>query len=146
MSTFVDMFQHFKGPGGFRQSVRLFFVVLPAVMLFHLAVLVGWLPYSIVWGGNIQTEADMLKMEGVSMAVNLLILLLVWLRYFFAGKQKEPGLLRGLFFVLFALFTLNTIGNLFAVQAFERWVFTPLTLILALCSLRLGLPQAPKSA
>jgi hypothetical protein len=38
-----------------------------------------------------------------------------------------------------ALFSVNTAGNLFAINDWERWIFTPLTFLLAIFSLRLAI-------
>ena len=48
--------------------------------------------------------------------------------------------------VLVGLFAVNTVGNLFAKTLFERAVFTPLTLLLALLMLRLALERVAPHA
>ncbi|MEN9442639.1 MAG: hypothetical protein RLZ33_2716 [Bacteroidota bacterium] len=46
--------------------------------------------------------------------------------------------LRFAFWLFFVLFSLNTLGNLFAETLTETLIFTPLTILLAVLSLRLA--------
>ena len=40
---------------------------------FHLLVLAGVIPFDIVWGGNLKDKTQLYLMEGVSIAINLLM-------------------------------------------------------------------------
>ena len=43
--------------------------------------------------------------------------------------------------LMFLLFLLNTLGNIFSLNKFEQLTFTPVTLVLSLLSLRLALEK-----
>ncbi len=61
------------------------------------------------------------------------------LRYFM--DKRPPLLLRIIFWLMFFLFSLNTLGNLMAESMFEKALFTPVTLILAVLCLRIVLDK-----
>ncbi len=42
---------------------------------------------------------------------------------------------------MFVLFFINTIGNLFSINELEKLIFTPVTLVLSLFSLRLAITK-----
>ncbi|UOQ50880.1 hypothetical protein [Hymenobacter cellulosivorans] len=116
-------------------------VILSLVVVFHLLVLTGVIPYGIVWGGRLTSHEQMLRFETVSITLNLLMLAVVgvvagWLRL-----RVSWGLLKAALWLMTGLFLLNTLGNLMAQTNLERLVFTPLTLLLALGSLRLAISK-----
>ena len=41
---------------------NLLLVIFGALMLFHLLVILGAIPYNIVWGGRIKNKSQMLKL------------------------------------------------------------------------------------
>ena len=113
--------------------------VLSLVIVFHLLVLLRIIPYSIVWGGRLTSDTQMVRFELTSIVINTLMLTVVAIR---AGLLRimVPALLINITLWLMAgLFTLNTVGNLASLNTVEQLVFTPLTLILAIFSLRLAL-------
>ncbi|CCH52733.1 hypothetical protein BN8_01755 [Fibrisoma limi BUZ 3] len=113
--------------------------VLSLVIIFHLLVLLRIIPYSIVWGGRLTSDTQMVRFELTSIVINALMLTVVAIR---AGllRIRVPALLINITLWLMAgLFTLNTVGNMASLNTVEQLVFTPLTLILAIFSLRLAL-------
>lgn len=114
--------------------------ILSLVVLFHLLVLMNVIPHHIVWGGRLKDKAELVQFELISIAVNLLMLLVVLIKAKILKVALHPKLLTLALWLMFALFTLNTVGNLLAINEWEKIIFTPLTLILALLCLRLALP------
>lgn len=113
--------------------------ILCAVIIFHVLVVLEIIPSNIVWGGRIQSKQEMFVMESVSIALNL-IMLLPCLIYGDIIKAKfNPTFIRICFWFMFVLFTLNTIGNIFAKNPLEAYVFTPITALLSLCCLVLAI-------
>lgn len=119
-------------------------VILSGIVVFHLLVLLRVIPYDIVWGGRLTSEAQMVSFETVSILVNSFMLLVLALRAGVVPVRVPPLVLRLAFGLMAGLFALNTVGNLLSTNSFETWTFTPLTLLLAVFSLRLamGSPQA----
>ena len=114
--------------------------ILSLVVLFHLLVVMSVIPSSIVWGGRLKDKAELFQFEMVSIGANLLMLLVVLVKARILKVALPPKLLTIALWLMFALFTLNTLGNLVSVNEWEKMIFTPLTLILALFCLRLALP------
>lgn len=110
-------------------------VTLGLVILFHILVITGIVPFSIVWGGRLDSPSEMIRFEAVSIFLNLLMLGVVAIRTGLLRVPVSSSLIRVLLWLMCALFALNIIGNLQSVNAFEKKVFTPLTILLAVCCL-----------
>ncbi|MDI1353810.1 MAG: hypothetical protein PSX36_02745 [bacterium] len=107
--------------------------------LFHSLVLVGLIPYSLVWGGRIDGPERMQFLETVSLLLNLFMLVIVLLRMDYMKVRIHPKFITLILWLMFALFLVNTIGNLLSQNNFEKMFFSPLTLLLCLFSLRLAI-------
>lgn len=118
-------------------------LILSVMVLFHVLVLTGIIPFEIVWGGRLKTHAQMLKFEAASIFINLVMLGIVSLKAGLLKAPVSPFFIRVSLWAMSALFLMNTLGNLASVNAFEKMVFTPLTLLLALFSLRLAWNKSP---
>lgn len=111
--------------------------ILSLIILFHGLILTGVIPFDIVWGGRLANRAQMLRMEAVSIALNLLMLAVVGIRAGLLGKGTPPRITTAALWIMAVLFGLNTVGNLLAQNSLETIIFTPLTLILCVLCLRL---------
>jgi hypothetical protein len=120
-------------------AINVLTAVLSLVIVFHLLVLSGVVPFDIVWGGRISSAAEMQRFELVSIAINAVMLLVVCIRAGFIRIQIAPVILKVAFWLMTILFLLNTIGNLFSQNDFEKLVFTPLTFALMIFSYRLAI-------
>ena len=120
-------------------------LVLSLMVLFHVLVMVQVIPYGMVWGGRLENSSQMLLFEAISIAVNLLMLGAVAISAGMVKVKINRGLLKAALWTMFGVFLLNTIGNLLSNNETEKLIFTPLTLLLALFSLRLAMSkeQAP---
>lgn len=74
----------------------------------------------------------MLIFEGVSVGLNLLMALVIASHAGYLPVSFNKSISRILIWFMAGLFLLNTIGNLMAVDPKEKFIFTPLTLVLAL--------------
>jgi len=98
------------------------------VTVFHLLILVRLIPYEITWGGKLKTVEEMYVFETLSILINSFFVFILlqkgeYIRYVMGRKTVNMIL-----WIFFVLFTLNTIGNLFAETNFEKY-FTLLTLL-----------------
>ena len=109
------------------------FSMIGAVIVFHLLVITEFIPYEYVWGGRLNSKADMLVFESISLITNLLIgwILLTKLKpeTSYLSEKVATIILVG----LAGLCVVNTIGNLFATSKWEQVIATPLTLVAAIC-------------
>lgn len=107
--------------------------------LFHLLVLIGVVPDTIVWGGRITDRQKLIVMETVSLITIVLVGVLSFVHGRMITAENGSMVLRIVMWVFAALFLANTVGNLFAKTAFERFAFTPVTAVLTFLTLRLAL-------
>jgi hypothetical protein len=121
-----------------RVASTILIIVFLITIIFHFLVLSGTIPQEIVWGSRLKSRSDLVVFESVSISLNLLMLLVTLIYAGFLKIRLSGKLLRGIFWLMFMLFLLNTIGNLFSQNGLERAIFTPVTLILAILSLRLA--------
>lgn len=113
-----------------KAALRLTVAIVCTALVFHVLVLCKIVPYQMAWGGRITHDSDMVVFETISLAINGFLLFLLarrgrWLRAPFSDR-----LVKILLWMYVGIFTLNTVGNLFAKTAIERWL-SVLTLLLA---------------
>ena len=118
--------------------------LLTGVLVFHALVLTGVIPYTIVWAGKINTVAEMRKLEVGSILVNAFAIFMLVLKADYVKHRVPVKILNAIIWLLAVLFSLNTIGNLFAKSGFELYFFTPLTFILSVLCLRIVIDKKPK--
>lgn len=113
--------------------------LLSCVVVFHFMILSGVVPYTIVWGGRLQSTTQMYIYESVSLLVNLAVIIVVSIK----GEVIKPCLPKKvvtvILWVLAVLFAFNTVGNLFAESNLEMILFTPVTFISAILLYRLAI-------
>ena len=108
-------------------------------ILFHLLVIMKVIPSTIVWGGRVENQQELLKFESVSIILNILFLLIILMINATIKVKVKPIVFRVILWLMSALFILNTIGNLLAKSSIETMIFTPVTILLSIFSLYLAL-------
>ena len=121
-----------------KHSGGILIVLFCLQIVFHLLVLLGVVPYEIVWGGRLKSPDQMLVFETVSLLINAAMLYVVAAASGHLKHPFKPGFFRVALWVMVFLFALNTLGNIFSENRFEQLVFTPLTALLALLCLHLA--------
>ena len=127
-----------------KQAINIMIALLTVVLVFHALVLTGLIPYAIVWAGKINTAAEMRKLEVGSILVNAFGIFILVLKADYVKHRVPVKILNAIIWLLAVLFSLNTIGNLFAKSGFELYFFTPLTFILSVLCLRIVIDKKPK--
>lgn len=120
-------------------AIRIVLIILVAVIIFHLLVLTGIIPYSIVWAGKLTSVSEMRNFESVSILINLLFISVFLIKSGLLRTKMPPKYVRGLIWTIAAVFALNTLANLFSKNPFELYFFTSLTLVLTLLSVRIAI-------
>ena len=120
-------------------AAKLMIALLCCVMTFHLLVLSSIIPYKLVWGGRLQSAAQMYGYESVSIAVNLLIVVVIGMKGGFIKPALPKAIITFVLWLLVALFSLNTLGNLFSETTLETILFTPITLASVVLCYRLAI-------
>lgn len=104
----------------YNKTINIVLGLLIAVILFHISVVAGAIPYDIAWGGRLQNDSEMYVFEAISILINLflgLVLLMKGDYIKFRFREKTINIILRIFLILFVL---NTIGNLFAKTNFEK--------------------------
>lgn len=125
----------------YKLAVRSIVSLQALVIAFHLTVITGIVPYTIVWGGRLGNVRDMIVFESASILINLLLLSCTALKTRRMNKGASVKILNGFIWAFALLFALNTIGNLFAKASIETIIFTPLTFILAVLCGRVAMEK-----
>jgi hypothetical protein len=115
---------------------------LGLVFIFHILVLLRVLPADIVWGGQIRgVEVNLFMLEGVALLVTLVFILIVAAKTGYVQAGKLSGVVNIGVWLIFVFLLLNTLGNFASGVSFENLIAAPLTIILALCALRLAIEK-----
>ena len=102
-------------------SVNILVGITTLATIFHLLILVGVIPYEITWGGRLKSLEEMYVFETISILINSFFVFVLlqkggYIRSFL-GKKTVSVIL----WVFFAIFVLNTVGNVFAKTTFEKF-------------------------
>lgn len=119
-----------------KNLIRILTGLLGLVIAFHILILLQIIPFNIAWGGRLKSLQEMYLFESISIALNLFLIWMLLLKVK-GGKRKIIDIILWVFFVIFSL---NTIGNLFAKTNFEKY-FSILTLIFAILLLKILRPK-----
>lgn len=110
-------------------------IVLSLFDVFHLLVLTGIIPYTMIWGGRLHDINEMYRMETVSVILNTYFIVVILIDAGLLKLNWPAKLIRYSIIGMALLFLLNTLGNLLSENRLETLLFTPITLVLAALSL-----------
>ncbi|MDI9340217.1 MAG: hypothetical protein QM534_06555 [Sediminibacterium sp.] len=129
-----------------KQALRLAQIILFGVVVFHVLVISGLIPSTVIWGGNLQSRSEVLLFETISIVVNVIMIGVLYRKYslLVTGKRSVGiDVLIGVFALMFAV---NTVGNLYAVHVAEKWLGTFFTALLTLLFVISLIPPQIKNA
>lgn len=110
----------------------LLIVLFSLTIVFHLLIRFKVIPYEIAWGGRLTNDSEMRVFEAFSIFLNALFLFVVIKKHKQIKQGESSKFINVMLWIMFTLFALNTIGNLFSINNFEKMVFTPVTIILSI--------------
>ena len=119
-------------------------IILSLIIIFHLMVMVGIIPFGMVWGGRLKSTSQMLSFEAISIGTNLVMLGVVAIKAGILKVSVNRTVLQIALWAMAGIFLLNTLGNAVSKDELEKIISTPLTFLLAIFSLRLAINKAPK--
>jgi len=114
-------------------------LILFLFLVLHFCILFRLIPYDFVWGARLQSVKEMYRFETVSIIVNaiLIIIVLSSLSLFpWQGSDTFYKITFGLFAILFIF---NCFANALSKNKFEKMLFTPVTIVMALLSIYIAL-------
>ncbi|MBL0340852.1 MAG: hypothetical protein IPP71_07965 [Bacteroidetes bacterium] len=121
----------------FRFAVKFMMILIITVLVFHTLIITGIIPYSVVWGGKLKNADQMYLFETGSIVMNMLLLVFIAVKAHYVKIRIPSKIITGLLWSFVVLFSLNTVGNLFAETNAETFIFTPLTFITAVLIYRI---------
>ena len=122
----------------FNFAINSSIIVICLLLIFHFLILFRIIPYELIWGGRLNSVAEMIRFEWISILMNIILGIIILIKGSFI-KSKIPKNIPNFFLWIFTtLFVLNTIGNLFSLNSMESYIFTPVSLYLAIICYRLA--------
>jgi hypothetical protein len=112
-----------------KTAINVMLVILGAVSLFHLSILLRFIPYEITWGGRLENEAEMVVFESISILIIVFLGLILLIKGEYIQQLLPPKIVTIVLWIYLLLFGLNTVGNMFAKTTFEK-SFALLTLVI----------------
>ncbi|HEX6035235.1 MAG TPA: hypothetical protein VFY83_12400 [Anaerolineales bacterium] len=110
--------------------------------IFHVLVLLKVIPSEIVWGGQIQgVPSNLLTLETIALAITLVFILILAAKLGYIQAGKLSGAVNIGVWLIFIYLLLNILGNLASGISFEKLIFAPITIVLALCAFRLAVER-----
>lgn len=125
---------------GFKAAANANLILFGIFFIFHLLVIVGIIPMNIVWGGRLESKVELIKLETVSLIILFICTILTLLKAKYIKIPGSRSIANIGMWLLFLLFLLNTIGNIFAITWLEK-LFALITALIAFFSLRLALEK-----
>ena len=113
---------------------------LGLLLVFHILALLKIIPADMMWGGQ-ATATNIITLEIVALSVTLFFGFVIAAKTGYVNAGKFAGVVNVLVWIIFAFLLLNTLGNLASGISAESFIFAPITLILALCTLRLAIEK-----
>ncbi|WP_396154127.1 hypothetical protein [Flavobacterium sp.] len=115
-----------------KYAIKAFLGLLLAVILFHICIILKIIPYDITWGGRLTNDAEMYVFETISILINVFLSWVLLMKGNLVKFKLSNKVVNGILWIFFAIFILNTIGNLFAKTFFEKFfaILTGLSAIL----------------
>ena len=116
-------------------------VILILLIVFHILVMAGIIPHTIVWGGRIEEGESLLKFELFGLATSLLFLFIILAKSEYLKLKKYRKIINVAVWIMFVWFLLNIVGNLFSTASPEKLIFTPISIILSILVFRLAIEK-----
>lgn len=101
-------------------AIKILIGLLFAVILFHLCIITKIVPYDIAWGGRLTNDTEMYVFETISILINAFLSWVLLMKGNFVTYKFSNQVVHVILWIFFALFILNTIGNIFAKTLFEK--------------------------
>ena len=122
-------------PNFVRNAANIASVLFFIFVVVQLLVAAGIIPISMLWGGRQPELTPSLRVTSVVAAVLLgAFIYIIRYRAGLVGRLPQPTIIRVAAWVVTGYMVVNTLGNFASVSTVERFVFGPMTIILAITS------------
>lgn len=97
-------------------------------IIFHLGIILKWIPYTFVWGGKLKTDQQMYQFETVSLVLSVAFLWIAIERLrIYEGILPEKYQTICLW-IMAVFFFINSIGNFLSTSNIEK-IFLPIAIL-----------------
>jgi hypothetical protein len=124
-----------------RLAGMILIVLMILLLVMHVLILAGFLPYDIVWGGQIDDPSSVVGYEAAALIIMFVFLAIVALRlgYIKADRLKRVAGIG--MWIVFAYFVFNSVANFASAVSMENLIFGPISIAMALLSLRVAVSR-----
>jgi hypothetical protein len=127
---------------GANLSGILLLISMGLLAIFHIFILLKVIPSDIVWGGQIDLLAiNLFTLEITALLVTLVFTVIVAAKMDYIKANKFKKAINIDVWFIFGYLILNTLGNLLSGISFENLIFAPISMVLAICALRLAVEK-----
>lgn len=116
-------------------------VLMVLLIIFHILIMTGIVPYDIVWGGQIIDDVSLMKFEIFALVTSVLFLAIILLKINHLKFKKFRKIINIAVWIMFVYFLLNTVLNFASGVSLEKLIFTPITIILSVLIFRLAIEK-----
>ena len=124
-----------------RRAGHFLLAAFSGMIVFHLLVIRGTIPASLIWGGG-ATPDNAIGLELIAIGVIALFIFIIANNLGYI-KPLFPRLMRWSMWLICGYLCFNTLGNAVSAAPFEQFFFAPLTLVMAICAGRVAYGQRP---
>jgi len=117
-------------------AIITYILITIIALVYHVLILTQTIPYNNAWGGRLESIEQMYMFEMVSIVLQLLFVILIFTKSRVKENTKTYRITKPTILFIALLFLFNTLGNLAAIELFEKIVFTPLTMFAGIAALR----------
>jgi hypothetical protein len=123
-------------PNFVRNAANIASILFAIFAVVQLLVAAGIIPISILWGGRQPELTPSLRVTSVVAAIILgVFIYIIRYRAGLVGSMPQPAIIRVSAWVVTGYMVLNTLGNFASVSNVERFLFGPMTIVMAVTCL-----------
>lgn len=123
-----------------QKAANFIFAIFGLLLLTHILIIAQVLPYTIVWGGQLEKESVLpLELISIVFLFSFALIVLIKLKYLKDGQTNKMITIGLWFMVLYFLF--NTLANFESGVKLENLIFGPVSFILSLLTMRLAIEK-----
>ncbi|MGF7139185.1 hypothetical protein [Roseimarinus sediminis] len=120
------------------QAGNTLLVLFALLVVFHITIIAGILPYDMVWGGQIDKENILpLELIAIVFTISFMMVVLIKLRYLRNGMKGKVANI--LLWAMVLYFVFNTYANFTGQTIAEQWIFGPLAIVMGILTARLAI-------
>jgi hypothetical protein len=118
---------------------HLLLISLTLLAIFHILIIFQMIPTHMIWGGQFnEFSSNLMLMEFLALIILFIFFLIILVKMGYFRLQKYGKIVDTGMWIIVVYFVLNTIGNLASSVPAEKWIFTPITILISIFALVLA--------